>query len=565
MKCISILLIHLSFFLSFSQYNYFISKDGNNYNHGCIDYPWRTIQYGINQLTPGDTLNITEGIYEEKIDLNVSGTPNNIITIQSYNNDEVILDAINSQNNSPILYTDNSYLAIKGLHLTNNQQNYSSGILVEGASKNLEFTNNKISNINFSSDINASVDENKNSSPFLIHGNQHLDSIQHIVIRSNEIFSNRTGYSENITLSGNISGFLIENNSIRNNTNIGIDIAGNYMVSTNPLYDNARNGVIRNNHVYNCVSEYATSAGIYIDGGKNIIVENNISHNNGFGAEIGCEQNGETLNIIFRNNLFYYNKSGGIQIGAYNNTISANVSNIDISNNTFYHNDTNNESTGELMLSKNEDVWIENNIFYLSNQSVYLYGYRTQTNLILNYNLVYTQNGIENIETTINEDETYVGLTSFYSSTGYGNNSTYGDPLFISAPTDFHIASNSPAIDSGNHLLTERLSNFDFDNEIRINNIVDCGTDEYYPTLNNNKLQKLNITVYPNPTKGKISFINQPKNTNYEVYTALGKFVKKGTITNNYIELALYDNGIYLIKIKHNSANRNICFRIKKI
>lgn len=36
--------------------------------------PWRTIGHAVSQLTPGDTLHIAAGNYEEKIEVKVSGT-----------------------------------------------------------------------------------------------------------------------------------------------------------------------------------------------------------------------------------------------------------------------------------------------------------------------------------------------------------------------------------------------------------------------------------------------------------------------------------------------------------
>lgn len=48
----------------------------------------------MNKLEPGDTLYIREGKYNEKIELLKSSIVNNLITIQSYNNEKVIIDGI---------------------------------------------------------------------------------------------------------------------------------------------------------------------------------------------------------------------------------------------------------------------------------------------------------------------------------------------------------------------------------------------------------------------------------------------------------------------------------------
>ena len=53
-----------------AQSHFFVSTTGNNNNSGTIDSPWRTIQYGLDQITAGDTLDIRGGVYYEKVSMN---------------------------------------------------------------------------------------------------------------------------------------------------------------------------------------------------------------------------------------------------------------------------------------------------------------------------------------------------------------------------------------------------------------------------------------------------------------------------------------------------------------
>ncbi len=76
---------------------------------------------------------------------------------------------------------------------------------------------------------------------------------------------------EALSLNGNIDGFEINGNEIYNNTNIGIVAIGYEGECPDPNLDQARNGVIINNLVYQNPSAYDAAAGIYIDGGKNIV------------------------------------------------------------------------------------------------------------------------------------------------------------------------------------------------------------------------------------------------------------------------------------------------------
>ena len=466
--------------INFGQNNYYVATTGNNSNDGSFTHPWLTIQYGVNHLMPGDTLNIRAGTYFERVDIDVSGTENAYVTVRNYSGEEVILDASNFTDASAIIWTDNAYIRIVGLHLTNYFVNNSSGLAVQGRAHHIKILNNKISNINFSSNPNDPVNTNTNVVPLQILGDLFPDSVHSIEIRGNEVFNNRTGYSENITFGGNVSGFIVENNIVHNNTNIGIDVTGNYGECPVSLLDNARNGTIKNNTVYECNSPYSTSAGIYVDGGKNVVVENNVSYKNGYGGEIGCEENGETKNVVFRNNLFYENYYAGMHIGGYDENTTGIVKDSKILNNTFYHNDTGFQDNGELLLSESKDCVIENNIFYIASHNVYLSSSRTQDNLSLDYNLVYNDAGSENIITYGNYET--VGLQNFYNVSGYGEHSTYGNPYFINAPSNFHIPKVSPAVSAGNPGFMADNDEVDLDNEPRVYGTVDCGADEHHPT-----------------------------------------------------------------------------------
>ena len=480
----------LSSFFAQAQ-NYYVATNGNDANNGSEASPWLTIQYGVNQLSPGDILNIKAGTYYEKIDIDVSGTSTQKITIKNFQNDEVIISGAQSDNNSSIIWTDNAYLRIEGLHITDNQKNDAAGIALQGTAHHIEVINNKVSKINFSSDPNAAVTSTTNAVPVSALGDAAPeaggipDSVHHISFIGNEIFDNRTGYSENLTLGGNVSNFLMENNIVHDNTNIAIDATGNYGESPVAAYDHPRYGTIKNNTLYNNISPYSPAAGIYIDGGKNIVVENNLSYNNGYGGEIGCEENGETANIIFRNNVFHHNTNAGMHIGGYDANTTGIVTNSQVYNNTFYQNDTDGHQNGSLILTKSENCKIFNNIFYINAQNVYLYAYRTQTNLDMNYNLVYSVAGNANtIETTTDGDNNggnaYEGLSAFYTATGYGANSLFGDPLFTDATNaDFHIPSNSPATNAGDPSHTPDASEVDLDGSPRAIETVDIGVDEY--------------------------------------------------------------------------------------
>ena len=84
------ILIHSSVF---SQNTYYVSTHGNDSNNGSFQQPWRTINHGVSQLYPGDTLKIREGTYNEIVyNFMNSGNSDGIITIKNYNDEHVVID-----------------------------------------------------------------------------------------------------------------------------------------------------------------------------------------------------------------------------------------------------------------------------------------------------------------------------------------------------------------------------------------------------------------------------------------------------------------------------------------
>jgi len=543
---------------SYSQQNYYVAIDGNNSNNGSINAEWRDIQYGISQLNPGDTLNIKTGTYSEKININVSGLQSAFITIRNYQNNEVIIDANNFNNSTPILQTDNAYIRIEGLHLTNNIKNYAVGFELNGAAHHIEFINNKISNIRFSSRPNATVTPSKNAVPLNIWADQAQDSIHNIIIKGNEVFNNQTGYSECITGGGNFSHFTIENNIVHDNTNIGIDITGNYGVCPTASLDQGRYGVIKNNIIYNCDASYSTSAGIYIDGGKNVIIENNISHHNGYGIEIGCEENGNSSNITVINNIIYQNSDAGIAIGGYDTNTTGNVINTIISGNTCYQNDAANNYNGEILLTKLDNCSLQNNIFYVSNQNVLLEASRTQLNFDFDYNLIFNENNNENI-TIETSNGSYNTLSAYYNASGQGAHNIFGNPMFVDmATSDFHISDSSPAIDNGNPNYTPIPNEIDIDQQVRVNSgTIDCGADEYY-SPSSIITREINLKVYPNPTRDIIqiqSFCCLLRK--YQIRNTYGQLLLSGNLQhNNTLDISILPKGIYILMLRDNKYQR---------
>lgn len=98
---------------------YYVATTGTDGAAGTIGAPWRTIQYGVNQIVAGDTLIIRDGTYVEDttgIVINTAdGTVGSRITIQAENQHAAILSSTSSC--FPSIDILRSYVTIDGLYL----------------------------------------------------------------------------------------------------------------------------------------------------------------------------------------------------------------------------------------------------------------------------------------------------------------------------------------------------------------------------------------------------------------------------------------------------------------
>lgn len=529
-KQILSIILFLNSILAFGQTNYYVSPTGNNSNIGTLLLPWQTIQYSVNQLSTNDTLNVLTGTFTEKITI-----PSNNIYIRNYLSNTPVIDAtaIVSQN-SVISINNKSNITIDGLELKNNIQNDAQGILMDGSGSNITIKNCTIHDIHFSSNAGDPVNAGTNAQGIIVYGTNSTTAITNLKIQNNQLYDCRLGYSEGIAVNGNVNSFEIIGNIVYNLTNIGIDIIGHEGTCTNPANDQARNGLVKNNIIHDCLSAYASSGGIYTDGGKNITIENNTSYKNGYGIEVGCENIGKTTDsITVRNNIFYNNEVCAVALGGFDYPGgSGKVTNAVIRNNTCYYNDYSNSGNGELYLSYSENSIIENNILYTSSQNILSFAELTQPSLVFNYNTIYCQSGANSLTTNWN-GSAYLGYAAFVSGSATNINSTFADPQFIleSIMTpNFHLIATSPSINAGNPSFIPIAGEMDMDGEARANGVVDCGADEYYIITGIAENESTNLLlVSPNPfsTQTTLQTDNLLKNATLTVFNTYGEQVKE--------------------------------------
>ena len=483
------------------QTNYYVSTSGSDSNPGTISQPWKTIQHAANSVSAGDTVFVRGGTYNEVVTVNVSGSQTGgYITFINYPGENPVVDGTGispSADNGLFTVTGQNYIKIIGFEL----QNYTSStkyivpsaIYIDGTSHHIEIRNNKIHDIS-----HTAQPPGRDAHGIAVYGSSAPDSIYAIVIDGNELYNLTLGSSESLVLNGNVSDFQITNNIVHDADNIGIDCIGFENTSPNPNLDQARNGTVADNLVYNITSinnpSYGNSygaGGIYVDGGKDITIERNIVHNADIGVELASENSGKsTSGIILRSNLLYSNNIAGIAIGGYDQ-LRGNTDKCKILNNTLYFNDSQFDGNGELWIryDVNNSI-IKNNIFYANSQGLLIsYPFTQGSNNTIDYNLYFSPLGENNSEWQW-LNVSYTGFTNYKNGTGNDPNSIFTDPQFVDAANnDFHLQNTSQAIDYGENV--SGVGDYDLDGNQRIqNNKIDLGAYE------TEALVKLSVKIF---------------------------------------------------------------------
>jgi len=466
-----------------SATTYYVSTTGSNTNDGLTTTSaWRNIQYAANHVSAGDTVQVLAGIYNEVVTISVSGSATaGYITFQNYASQAAIIDGTGltpPAQGGLINIASQSYVIIRGLEIRNYKTTSRSkvpvGVWVTGAGSNLQLLNNHIHDI-----VTTASGCNANALGVAFYGTQAPASLNNITISGNEIDHLQTGCSESLTVDGNVDTFTITNNLIHDNNNIGIDAIGFEGVSPNSAYDQARNGTITLNTVYNISSNGNPSYpkncwcanGVYVDGGANILIERNLIHNVDIGIEMASEHSGRnTSNVTARNNLVYFGNSAGVSIGGYANKVGGS-DHVTIVNNTLYKNDGKNTGSGEFQIQYHATNNVfKNNIVYAGAQALAIHNFTTSVAnpADVDYNLYFSPGGATGT-TFVWNNKTYGTFTAYQSGSGKDGNGKFSDPQFLNGTTpDLHVQSTSPAVNAGINLGSSVVGTLDFAGNARV-------------------------------------------------------------------------------------------------
>ncbi len=431
------------------------------------------IQDALDAAMPGDTVLVHEKLtpYFERLVFPRSGSAGNYITLQAAPGETPVLDGTSvAGDQSMILIESRSWLKIVGFEIQNNVGvTDGSGVRIVGSGSHLEVRDNRIHDM-----------RGQNAMGITVYATEPT-AISDLVIDGNEIYDCEPATSEALTLNGNVDGFVVSNNYVHDVDNIGIDcIGGEEDLQPDPTKV-CRNGVINGNRVERARSSYGGgfAAGIYSDGGKNLVIENNVVTECDVGMEIGAENSAITsTGIVVRNNVIYNNDKAGLGFGGYA-SFTGRVNDCTFTGNTLYKNDTLGAGFGELWIQYAEDNVVKSNLFYATGQNKLLVSEYGNVNTVLDDNLWYVDAGAGAALFSWNATD-YVGFAAYKAGTGQDAGSVFANPL-LAAPTsgDFHVGAGSPAINCGDPGYTPAVGEVDLDGAARKNGPrVDCGADE---------------------------------------------------------------------------------------
>ncbi len=280
--------------------------------------------------------------------------------------------------------------------------------------------------------------------------------VSKLTISRNQIYNCQLGMSEALTLNGNINGFQIANNLVHDVSNIGIDCIGGD-TSINIGWSGvgiARNGTVSGNTVYNAHSSYGGgyAGGIYVDGGRAIVLTDNITHNNDIGLEVGAENAGITATgITVSNNLIYLNDKAGLAFGGYQASVGR-VANCYFVNNTVWNNDTLGVGDGQLWIQDASNNVVANNIFVAVGSEVLIASYPDVANTgdRLDYNLYFTSAAANDPAPFTWNNTAYSSFAAYHNGSHEDAHSHFADPRFVNAAAgDFTLMAGSPALHAG--------------------------------------------------------------------------------------------------------------------
>jgi parallel beta-helix repeat protein len=439
---------------------HYVATNGSDNGPGTPDQPWATINHAAEQAGPGDTVIVRAGHYvlSAQVRPTKSGRSDAWITFIGSPGGEAVLDAQqvprsslvkDGLDNGAFQVEDLSYVRVVNLTIINS---HDAGITVRDSS-NIDLINNTIRGT-FSSGI-AVWDTN--------HDDQ---KTEHIRVLGNTITHATTldlappdvprqGEAPHEALSiGGAVDFEVAYNHVYDSDKEGIDIK-----------ETSKRGKVHHNLINN-VSRQCLYVDAWFGEISDIEIYSNVIHDcRGAGLALSAENGRSVANVNIHNNLVFNNDGSGLYFSRWG--VNNERRNIQIHNNTFYHNgygvpkddQTYYWMTGGLYLyspnvrdvSINDNVFSDNCGFQIGYSELFLKDSRSwqtvarEKEIAINGNLI---DGRNTIGSPIESGGNVQDRVKIYAANG--RRAILGDPMFKNpANQDFMPRRSSPAAAAG--------------------------------------------------------------------------------------------------------------------
>ncbi len=430
------------------------------------------IQAALDQAAAGDVVTVHEKAtpYFEKVVFRTSGSEAaGPVVLRGAPGERPVIDGTGVSGANLVLVEDRSWIRIEGLVLRNlSGVKDGSAIRVLGSGSQIEIRGNHIHGL-----------RGKNAMAITVYGTR-PDPISDLVIDGNFVHDVEAAPSEAITLNGNVTSFEVTDNVVRDVNNIGIDaIGGERDIQSDPALV-ARSGVIRGNRVERARSRYGGgfAAGIYVDGGRDIVVENNTVTECDIGIEVGAENPGITARgIVVRNNVVFRNEKAGIGFGGYA-ADRGRVEDSRFEHNTVFENDTLGRGFGELWIQHGTRNRVEHNVFAALPGRRLLNDDVADAGNAIDWNLWWAPDAAASAR-FVWGGSVFLGYDAWRAASGKDGNGQFAAPGFVAPPEDVRLAGDSAALDAGNPAFTPDATERDLDGGLRVSGArTDLGADE---------------------------------------------------------------------------------------
>ena len=432
---------------------------------------YTSVQAALDAAVAGDTIRVRQGVYFEKIVFPRSGDAGSgFISLEAAPGETPVLDGTGVPGQDMVRIEGRSRVRIQGFEIRNHRNvNDGSGVRILGSGAHVEVRDNEIHEI-----------RGLHAMGITVYGTD-ATPISDLVVDGNVIHDCDPATSEALAVNGNVDGFAITNNVVRDVNNIGIVMIGGETDIQPDSSKVARNGVCSGNRVERARSSYGGgfAGGIYVDGGRDIVVEHNVVTESDLGMEIGAENPGIVASgIVVRNNVLHHNDKAGLVFGGYAAGVGR-VRDSEFRNNTTYENDTLGAGFGELWIQYADSNVVRNNVFVSTSANLLLQSDAGNTGNAIDHNVWWAPGGAASARFVWNGSESS-GFAAYRAATGQDAASVFADPqLAAPASGDFHVGAASPAVNAGDPATVVAPGETDLDGAPRLSGPrVDAGVDE---------------------------------------------------------------------------------------